>query len=149
MQLPQYILDIFAIYEANGYEAFVVGGCVRDAICKRNCHDYDVITNALPQETIALFQQIGLRILPTGFAHGTLTLIYQEHFIEITTYRKEDDYIDHRRPANISFTKSIYEDLKRRDFTINAIAYHPVHGDRSLLRHQRYPSKNHTLCRRS
>lgn len=128
MQLPQYILDIFAIYEANGYEAFVVGGCVRDAICKRNCHDYDVITNALPQETIALFQQIGLRILPTGFAHGTLTLIYQEHFIEITTYRKEDDYIDHRRPANISFTKSIYEDLKRRDFTINAIAYHPVHG---------------------
>ena len=109
---------------SHGYEARLVGGCVRDTLLGRSPHDYDVATSALPEEVERCFN----RTVPTGIKHGTVTVIIRSRAVEVTTYRREGAYSDHRRPDSVSYTPSLAEDLSRRDFTINAMAM-DVHGD--------------------
>jgi tRNA nucleotidyltransferase (CCA-adding enzyme) len=111
-----YILDIL---NKNNYEAFVVGGCVRDSLLNRKLKDWDITTNALPEEIIRLFTHTIL----TGIKHGTVTVVMNKNNFEITTYRIDGEYSDNRHPDKIIFTPSLEEDLSRRDFTINALAY--------------------------
>ncbi len=112
--------------EARGYEAYIVGGSVRDMLMGIAPHDFDITTNATPDEVTAAFD--GERIIETGLKHGTVTVLYENEPIEITTYRIEGAYTDNRHPSTVSFTKSIEEDLSRRDFTVNAIGYNPKSG---------------------
>ncbi len=102
---------------ADGHEAYYVGGCLRDELLGRPVHDIDITTSALPEQVIALFP----RCVPTGLAHGTVTVLQDGHSFEVTTYRTESDYADHRRPGQVVFVRDVREDLRRRDFTINAI----------------------------
>ena len=101
-----------------GFEVYFVGGCVRDTLLQRPLHDVDLATSAYPQEIKQLFPQT----IDTGIEHGTVTVIYQKKAYEITTFRTESGYQDYRRPDNVEFVRSLKEDLKRRDFTINALA---------------------------
>lgn len=127
-QIPHYIQWVLNILHANGYEAFLVGGCVRDLLMEREIHDYDITTNALPQQTMDIFKANGCKAIPTGIKHGTVTIIVEQEQVEITTYRIEKEYLDHRSPSQVLFTKHLLEDLKRRDLTMNAIAYDPDAG---------------------
>jgi tRNA nucleotidyltransferase (CCA-adding enzyme) len=126
MTLPDAVLSAIKRLEDAGHEAFTVGGCVRDFLMGRAPTDYDLATSALPEEVMAALP--GERIVPTGLKHGTVTLVTRGMAIEITTYRVDGAYLDHRRPAGVRFTASLEEDLKRRDFTVNAIAYSPSRG---------------------
>lgn len=101
----------------NGHEAYWVGGCIRDELLSRPVHDMDITTSAVPEEVIAIFA----RSIPTGLAHGTVTVLQDAHGFEVTTYRTESGYVDHRRPDHVEFVNNVEEDLRRRDFTINAI----------------------------
>lgn len=109
---------VIARLEAEGHSAYLVGGCVRDKLMNRSVKDYDVTTSALPEQVIASFA----RTLPTGLQHGTVTVVIQGTPVEVTTFRTESKYEDHRRPASVTFVPELREDLQRRDFTINAIA---------------------------
>ena len=111
---------------AAGFEAFIVGGCVRDALRGAEPHDWDCTTNAKPQEICACFRDF--HVIETGLQHGTVTVVIAHHPIEITTYRIDGVYADHRRPDSVTFTDSLTDDLARRDFTVNAMAYHPARG---------------------
>ena len=102
----------------NGYEAYFVGGCVRDKLLDRKIGDIDIATSALPEEVMSIFP----KTVPTGLQHGTVLVIQNGEPYEITTFRTESTYHDYRRPSEVTFVKSIEEDLKRRDFTMNAIA---------------------------
>lgn len=124
--LPAEILRLIGKLNEAGYEAYAVGGCVRDALLKRPTHDYDLTTDALPEEIHRIFQDE--QIIDTGIKHGTVTVITGGIPVEITTYRTESAYRDHRHPDRVSFTRSLKEDCARRDFTINAMAYHPDTG---------------------
>lgn len=126
MTLPDAVLLAIARLEEAGHEAVVVGGCVRDFLMGRVPTDYDLATSALPEEVMAALP--GERIVPTGLKHGTVTLVTRGMAIEITTYRVDGEYLDHRRPAGVRFTGSLTEDLRRRDFTVNAIAWSPARG---------------------
>jgi len=108
------------------YEAYLVGGCVRDLLLNKVPKDFDITTNALPEMIEEIFS--GYRILKTGIKHGTITVIFEDEPFEITTYRTDGIYSDHRRPDQVAFSASIQEDLARRDFTINAMAYNAVGG---------------------
>ena len=112
--------------EENGFEAYAVGGCVRDSLLGRAPNDWDLTTNALPHETLACFSDC--RVIETGLKHGTVTVIYGEEQLEITTYRVDGDYQDNRHPSSVSFSRCLQDDLSRRDFTVNAMAYHPERG---------------------
>ncbi|WP_433946849.1 CCA tRNA nucleotidyltransferase [Paenibacillus sp. SN-8-1] len=101
-----------------GYEAYWVGGCVRDEVMGRPVHDMDIATSARPEMVTQLFE----RCIPTGLQHGTVTVLIQKQAFEVTTFRKETEYEDHRRPASVEFVDAVLEDLKRRDFTMNAMA---------------------------
>ena len=121
IELPQYVVRVLSIFEDNGYEAYVVGGAVRDLLRgEHNVNDYDVTTNALPEETKRLFS--GYMIYETGIKHGTVTVNVDGNMVEITTYRTDGEYADSRHPDNVTFTRNIIEDLARRDFTVNAMA---------------------------
>ena len=119
----EFIID--KIYE-NGHEAFIVGGCVRDSILGIKPNDYDITTNAKPDEVIEIFKDY--KIIDNGIKHGTIGLIIDKDIYEITTYRIESEYEGNRRPKDVKFTSNIIEDLKRRDFTINSIAYNYKRG---------------------
>ncbi|NMC56361.1 MAG: HD domain-containing protein [Eubacteriaceae bacterium] len=119
----QYIID--QLYK-NGYEAYIVGGCVRDSILKKNPQDWDICTQAKPHEIIECFKDY--KIIKTGVKHGTVSLVCDKKSYEITTYRVEGKYSDNRHPDDVSFVSSLKEDLKRRDFTINAMAYNHKDG---------------------
>ena len=106
-----------------GYEAYAVGGCVRDAVLGRQPEDWDITTSALPERVTELFSD--LRVVPTGIKHGTVTVLADGESFEVTTYRVDGEYSDHRRPESVRFTASLEEDLARRDFTINAMAWDP------------------------
>ena len=105
----------------NGYEAFLVGGCVRDFILKRPFNDYDITTNALPEQIKQVFSCY--KTIDTGIKHGTVTVLLDDLPIEITTYRIDGEYEDNRHPKEVIFSESLREDLSRRDFTVNALAY--------------------------
>ena len=124
--LPGYIHEILSRFDAAGYEAFCVGGCVRDALRGVTPHDWDLCTSALPEQTAALFSD--RHCLDIGMKHGTVTVMWDGNPVEITTYRTEGAYIGHRTPSSVAFTPSLREDCLRRDFTVNALAYHPTKG---------------------
>ena len=131
MDLPNNVALILDKMKSSGYEAHVVGGSVRDAVIGRERGDYDITTNALPDETKAVFD--GYRIIETGIKHGTVTLIIDGEPYEITTYRLDGDYKDNRHPDSVTFTSLLEEDLKRRDFTVNAMAYNSDTGITDLF----------------
>ena len=124
--LPAGVARALSMMENAGYEAFIVGGCVRDALMGIPPKDYDITTSALPEETKAVFREY--RVIETGIQHGTVTVMMEGMPLEITTYRTEGTYSDNRHPDSVSFTTSLREDVARRDFTMNAIAYSPTRG---------------------
>lgn len=123
-QIPKDALCIIDMIEQAGFEAYIVGGCVRDFLMNRVPHDWDITTSAKPEEVKQIFR----RTYDTGIKHGTVTVILNEEHYEVTTYRIEGEYKDFRRPTEVSFVGDITLDLSRRDFTMNAIAYHPERG---------------------
>ncbi len=124
--LPPQVNGIISQLNAAGYEAYAVGGCVRDALRGAAPGDWDITTSALPNEVIACFRDE--TVLQTGIKHGTVTLMRDKTPFEITTYRSDGRYLDGRHPQSVTFVRSLEEDLARRDFTVNAMAYHPQNG---------------------
>ena len=124
LEIPKNAETILHILEKAGYEAYVVGGCVRDSILGRSPDDWDITTSAKPEQVKALFH----RTVDTGLQHGTVTVLMEKEGYEVTTYRVDGEYKDGRHPKEVTFTASLKEDLKRRDFTINAMAYNPSSG---------------------
>lgn len=124
INLPQQVNQIIHVLQQHGYEAYAVGGCVRDSILGRVPDDWDITTSATPLETKALFQ----RTFDTGIEHGTITVLLDKEAFEVTTYRVDGKYEDSRHPSEVTFTRSLREDLLRRDFTINAMAYNDSEG---------------------
>ena len=119
IKLPAKVERIIEVLNSHGFEAYAVGGCVRDAILGRIPDDWDITTSALPEQVKALFA----RTIDTGIMHGTVTVMLDKDGFEVTTYRIDGEYLDGRHPREVVFTPSLLEDLKRRDFTINAMAY--------------------------
>lgn len=119
--IPDYVKRLLDKLEKNEFEAFIVGGSVRDTLLHKTPSDYDITTNALPEEIEEVFKEF--KTIAVGKKFGTIVVVQNDANIEITTYRIEEEYIDGRRPSKVSFSTSIEEDLKRRDFTINAMAY--------------------------
>ena len=128
--LPGPVQTALDLLETAGFEAFVVGGCTRDALLGDAPHDWDITTSALPEETLSVFSDY--RTIETGLQHGTVAVLLDDMLLEITTYRVDGTYKDSRHPDAVSFTRSIGEDLARRDFTMNAIAYSPTRGYEDL-----------------
>lgn len=124
IDVPKNVKLIIKILENNGYEAYAVGGCVRDAILNKEPNDWDITTSAMPEEVKKLFR----KTIDTGIAHGTVTVMIEKVGYEVTTYRIDGEYEDGRHPKNVEFTSNLIEDLKRRDFTINAMAYSDKNG---------------------
>lgn len=122
--LPKDVKHIIGVLMENGYEAYAVGGCVRDSILGRVPGDWDITTSALPMQVKELFR----RTVDTGIQHGTVTVMLGRNGYEVTTYRIDGRYEDSRHPESVEFTPKLEEDLKRRDFTINAMAYNDEHG---------------------
>lgn len=122
--LPEKVNTIIQTLNNAGYEAYAVGGCIRDSILGRKPDDWDITTSAQPFEVKQLFR----RTIDTGIQHGTVTVMIEKEGFEVTTYRIDGEYEDNRHPKNVTFTKSLYEDLRRRDFTINALAYNELSG---------------------
>lgn len=139
IQVPEPVERVLEVLHTAGYEAYIVGGCVRDHLMGRTPGDYDVTTAALPETTIAVFQQnaretgADWRIVETGLQHGTVTVVSPQtdgtyYNVEVTTFRIDGEYVDNRHPKEVTFTRSLAEDLARRDFTVNAMAYNPEKG---------------------
>ena len=126
MRLPEYVCEILDKLRNSGYEAYCVGGCVRDYLLGQCPDDYDVTTSALPEQIMKVFD--GYKLLTVGLKHGTVTVIINRKTVEITTYRVDGNYTDHRHPSEVRFTPCLEEDLARRDLTINAMAYSPEKG---------------------
>ena len=123
-KLPDYVLKCIDTLRRRGFEAFAVGGCVRDALMGNEPKDYDVATDALPHETISIFE----RVVETGVKFGTVTVLFGKNTVEVTTFRRESEYSDSRHPDSVTFSHDITADLSRRDFTVNAMAYSPEAG---------------------
>ena len=124
IQLPEKVRQIIETLQSHGYEAYAVGGCVRDSLLGRVPGDWDITTSALPEQTKALFE----RTFDTGIEHGTITVLLDKEGFEVTTYRIDGKYEDSRHPTEVTFTRCLSEDLLRRDFTINAMAYNDEAG---------------------
>ena len=125
MFIPNDVKTIMNTLMNNGYEAYIVGGSVRDAVIgKAFPKDYDITTNALPEEIIKIFY----KTIPTGIKHGTITVMVNGDGYEVTTYRIDGEYLDNRRPSMVTFVSKLEDDLARRDFTINALAYNEEDG---------------------
>ena len=124
IQLPEKVQQIIKTLQSHGYEAYAVGGCVRDSLLGRTPGDWDITTSALPEETKALFD----KTFDSGIEHGTITVLMGKEGFEVTTYRIDGKYEDSRHPSEVTFTRCLSEDLLRRDFTINAMAYNDEDG---------------------
>lgn len=124
LELPDYVLDILNTLNEAGYAAYVVGGAVRSLLLKEEPKDYDVCTNALPDEVEKLFAAT----IPTGKKYGTITVVNDGFLVEVTTFRYDSPITDGRRPKYITFGKTLKDDVDRRDFTINSLAYNPLTG---------------------
>lgn len=118
IKIPKELKQMNTIFKNAGYEAYLVGGAVRDVILKKEASDWDLATNAHPEDVKRLFK----KVIPTGIAHGTVTVLFMNKEIEVTTYRADQGYSDGRHPDKITYAKTIEDDLSRRDFTMNAIA---------------------------
>ncbi len=119
MHIPRIVRDFANPFRASGFQCYLVGGAVRDTLMGRPHTDYDIATDALPEQVSGLFR----RVIPTGIKHGTVTVLFNGTTFEVTTFRTETGYSDGRRPDSVSFAPTIFDDLSRRDFTINAMAY--------------------------
>lgn len=119
VEFEKSINKLISTINKNGYEAYLVGGSVRDLIIGRPVYDFDLATNAHPNKLMSIFR----KVIPTGIKHGTVTVLIDEHKFEVTTYRADGKYIDGRRPSEVTFSSTLEEDVKRRDFTINGLAY--------------------------
>lgn len=126
MYLPRSVSQCMQALENAGFEAYAVGGCVRDSLLGITPHDYDLCTNAMPEQTCQVFQ--GYSLVRSGEKHGTIGVVTDDGVVEITTFRTEGDYQDGRHPGWVHFVPTIQEDLSRRDFTVNAMAYAPRTG---------------------
>src|SRR5471030_2394585 len=124
IEIPKDVKFIICTLINNGYEAYVVGGCVRDSLLNKTPKDWDITTKPKPEEVIKLFDKVVL----TGLKHGTVTVIINKYGYEVTTYRTDGEYEDNRHPKEVQFVSSLKEDLARRDFTINAMAYNEKDG---------------------
>lgn len=124
IKVPEEAIQILKTINEAGFDAYVVGGCVRDSLLGKEPNDWDITTSAMPQQVKKLFK----RTIDTGIKHGTVTILMKEDQYEVTTYRIDGEYLDGRHPENVTFTNLLSEDLRRRDFTINAMAYHPKTG---------------------
>lgn len=123
-KIPEKIEYVIEKLTKNGFEAYIVGGCVRDILLSKTPHDYDVTTSATPDEIISVFD----RTIPTGIKHGTVTVLIDDEPIEVTTFRTDGEYLDARRPESVQFVRNLADDLSRRDFTVNAMAYNQKNG---------------------
>ncbi len=141
LRIPESVQRVLSRFSEDGYEAYVVGGCVRDSLLGLKPCDWDVTTSALPEQTAALFS--GYKVINTGIKHGTVTVVIGKNPVEITTFRLDGVYSDNRRPDSVVFTDDLKADLSRRDFTINAMAYSPMTG---LV--DRFGSLDDLRCRR-
>ena len=137
ISIPEKVNELLIKLNRNGFEAFIVGGCVRDSILGKTPHDWDICTNAKPDEIKECLTKY--HTIDTGIKHGTVSVEIDKEIFEITTYRIDGEYSDNRHPKNVDFTTNIIDDLARRDFTINAIAYNdekgivdPYHGCEDL-----------------
>lgn len=126
MIYPEYVAKIIERLESRGFEAYIVGGSVRDMVIGKAPNDFDVTTSALPEQTLEAFADF--RTIPTGLKHGTVTVLSDGEPIEITTFRIDGKYLDSRRPESVEFTDDVTADLSRRDFTVNAMAYNQARG---------------------
>ena len=142
MEIPRDVREIIETLNTNGYEAYAVGGCVRDTLIGRRPEDWDITTSARPETVKALFH----RTIDTGIQHGTVTVMLGKKGYEVTTYRVDGDYHDGRHPDSVTFTPDLREDLKRRDFTINAMAYNEEKGIVDLFRGQEDLEKGIIRC---
>ena len=127
LTIPPYAAIAIEKLNNSGFEACVVGGCVRDTLLGRTPGDWDICTSALPDQTRQVFESHH-HVIDTGIKHGTVTVVSDGHPLEITTYRTEGNYTDHRRPDSVTFVSDIRQDLSRRDFTVNAMAYSRTTG---------------------
>ena len=125
-RVPDYVTRLLAVLSAGGHRGYLVGGCLRDLLLGKTPHDFDLTTDATPDEMLALFAD--LRVIPTGLAHGTVTVLSGGRPVEITTHRRDGAYTDSRHPDSVTFTRQLREDLSRRDFTVNAMAWSPETG---------------------
>ena len=123
--VPYQAIRILTILESHGWSAWIVGGWVRDMVMRQPSHDIDIATSAPWQQSEQLFCDSGCSVFRTGCKHGTITVVLDHYAFEVTTYRSETTYSDHRHPDSVVFVDSIQKDLARRDFTCNALAYHP------------------------
>ena len=124
--IPEYITKVLRLLKDGGHEGFLVGGCVRDSLMGKEPHDYDITTSATPDEMKRCFA--GEKVIETGVRHGTLTVVSDSNNVEVTTFRVDGEYEDNRHPTQVSFTHRLQDDLSRRDFTVNAMAYSPERG---------------------
>ena len=128
MVYPIEVKRVMDILRQEGREAYLVGGCLRNILMGKDPHDWDMTTSALPHECAEIFSKEGFHVIETGIKHGTVTVIVDGTPLEITTYRIETGYSDNRHPDKVDFTDKVEDDLSRRDFTVNAIAYSPEKG---------------------
>lgn len=126
MNYPQYVKVVLDKLTVAGFEAYIVGGSLRDMIIGRTPSDFDVTTSALPDEILTVFSD--MKTIPTGLKYGTITVLSDGEPIEVTTFRTDGEYLDSRHPESVSFTSDVCEDLSRRDFSVNAIAYNEKRG---------------------
>ena len=125
---PEFVGKILAVLAQNGHTGYIVGGSLRDMLLGRTPNDWDVTTSALPERVCEIFHAAGYSVVPTGIKHGTVTVLCGGESVEVTTFRFDGEYKDSRHPDKVTFTRDISDDLSRRDFTVNAIAYNPRDG---------------------
>ncbi|WP_027399553.1 CCA tRNA nucleotidyltransferase [Anaerovorax odorimutans] len=126
IKIPKSVKNVLNILEDNGFEAYIVGGCVRDSIVGRTPKDWDICTSARPMQYLKCFENF--HIIQTGLKHGTVTVVSDNEFVEVTSFRADGTYSDKRRPDNVIYITSLEDDLKRRDFTMNALSYNEKDG---------------------
>jgi len=132
IKIPQYVLEVTDILEKNNFEVFLVGGCVRDFSLEKTPKDWDVTTNAKPEEIIKVYEKEGIKTLYEN-DFGTVAVFVDDNIVEVTTYRIEGDYVDKRHPESVAWTKNLEEDLKRRDFTINSMAMKSLRRTQEII----------------
>lgn len=123
IDIPEDVNFILETLNSNNYESYIVGGCVRDSLLNKTPNDWDITTNALPNNVCEIFRSLNFNVIETGLKHGTITVMVNDMGYEITTFRVDGEYEDNRHPNNVIFTRSLKDDLSRRDFTINSMAY--------------------------